>query len=140
MRPMIRLVPAVLLVVGVAWAGQPSKRPTDEERGRELYERHCVQCHGATVAGDGPVAAALVKKVPDLSGETALSADNREANVTVVLDGRGLMPSYVASFDRYDARRVMRYMERVARDPAAATAEPEAPEPETDEPDGPEGN
>lgn len=34
--------------------------PVDVARGKTLYEENCVPCHGATGAGDGPVAKALV--------------------------------------------------------------------------------
>jgi mono/diheme cytochrome c family protein len=35
--------------------------------GAELFERYCAACHGETGVGDGPVAASLVKVVPDLT-------------------------------------------------------------------------
>ncbi len=104
---------AVLLVASAAWATRPSKRLGDEARGEQLYTRHCVQCHGVSGAGDGPAAAALVAKVPDLRGE--VTGKNREAHAQIVLDGKGVMPGFEASFDRYDARRVLRHMEKVGR-------------------------
>ncbi|MFT6144689.1 MAG: hypothetical protein ACJAV2_002572 [Myxococcota bacterium] len=39
---------------------------------------------------------------------------NIEGHVAVVLAGQGSMPSFSLSFDRYDARRVWRHMQRVA--------------------------
>ena len=33
--------------------------PADVTRGRAVYERHCLACHGPGGWGDGPVAAAL---------------------------------------------------------------------------------
>jgi len=35
--------------------------------GRELFVAYCASCHGMAGRGDGPVAAALKKKVPDLA-------------------------------------------------------------------------
>lgn len=99
-----------------------SKRPSDEERGEELYERHCLSCHGASAAGDGPATEALVKPVPDLRGR--MSADGREAAVSVVLEGRGAMPSFAVSIDEHDARRVVRHLERLAADSGAEDAGP----------------
>ncbi len=96
----------------------PSKRPTDLERGRELYERHCTACHGETNRGDGPAAAALVHPVPDLVGEVRLEP----GLVELVLNGRGPMPAYRPSFDRADARRVIMYMAK-AHDPPSDEGE-----------------
>jgi len=35
--------------------------------GKELFVAYCASCHGMAGRGDGPVAAALKKKVPDLA-------------------------------------------------------------------------
>lgn len=35
--------------------------------GQENFERLCAACHGVSGRGDGPVAAEIVKKVPDLT-------------------------------------------------------------------------
>lgn len=33
-------------------------------QGKTLYNQHCVMCHGASGAGDGPVGSNLSKKIP----------------------------------------------------------------------------
>ena len=33
--------------------------PTDLDRGKAIYERHCLRCHGSSGWGDGPDAASL---------------------------------------------------------------------------------
>ena len=120
-----------LLVAGLATGAKSSKRPSDEVRGRELYDRHCVQCHGANAKGDGPAAEALVVPVPDLHG--VLEAKDREEHVRTILDGSGAMPGFEASFDRYDARKVMRHMEKQARiDDKPAPEAPAVPAEDTD--------
>jgi mono/diheme cytochrome c family protein len=126
----------VLAGLAVAPVVRAEKRPSDEVRGRELYDRHCLPCHGPEAAGDGPGAASLVRPVPDL--RPRLVEENREAFIRVVLDGSGAMPGYSLAFDKYDAKRVMKHMERAARgeaEPVEAEATPEAasgaaPEPE----------
>jgi len=110
------------LVSSFAWADDSKKRPTDEERGKELYERHCVACHGATAMGDGPATSALVVPIPDLHGQ--VKAD--KATIDVVEFGRGAMPGYEASFDAEDARRVLKFMSS-ADAPKPATPSPGAP-------------
>lgn len=102
----------VLLLAATATSAKaPSnKRPTDEERGQELYDRHCFQCHGARVDGQGPATTALVRPVPSLVN--AVKVD--DATVQVVLRGKGVMPAFETSFDRADARRVLQHMKRLA--------------------------
>ncbi|MCB9685968.1 MAG: cytochrome c [Alphaproteobacteria bacterium] len=118
---------AVLLSCGVALAAQPTKRPTDEVRGKELYERHCLACHGTRGAGDGPATTALVAPVPDLMGK--VKAD--PATVDVVELGRGAMPSFQPSFDAADAKRVLMYMAKLDRMPdEPASADDPAPDEE----------
>jgi mono/diheme cytochrome c family protein len=129
---MLRFV--LLLTLGMpAIAGQPTKRPSDAERGRELYVRHCAACHGPANAGDGPATSALVVPVPDLRGK--VRAD--DAVIKVVLRGQGAMPGYEATFDKADARRVLQHMATVH------TAKSTAPKPavvdDAPEEDPPEG-
>lgn len=38
---------------------QAQEFPSDMARGKAVYERHCLRCHGAGGWGDGPEAAAL---------------------------------------------------------------------------------
>lgn len=89
----------------LALAEQPKYRPTDMERGEELYRRHCVQCHGVRNRGDGPVASVLVAPVPNLEGKV----DPAGPQVDIVLFGRGHMPGYEATFHKQDAVRVLKY-------------------------------
>jgi mono/diheme cytochrome c family protein len=133
------LAAATVAFAVVAWGEQPSKRPDDLVRGKELYERHCIQCHGALDDGAGPAATALVKPPPNL--QEAITSDNFDEMVQVVLDGKGAMPSFVNSFDKYDARRAVRHMKTLGRDGGDLKApEDETPEtPNDDAPaDGPE--
>ena len=125
----------VLLLAGYALGAPPApKKLTDAERGKELYERHCVACHGTTGAGDGPAATALVVPVPDLRGKVAPSPPL----IDLVRMGRGTMPAFEASFDADDARRVLAYM--MENRPEAAPAAPagDAPAEPGDAVPGPE--
>ena len=95
---------------------QPTKRPTDEARGQELYKRHCEACHGAWNKGHGPATQALVRPVPDLEGRVV--ADDR--TIQVVMRGRGAMPGYEQTFDRFDAKRVLEHMAKLKQPPQGA--------------------
>ena len=124
----MRRVAAVVLLLSVSGVASAAKnrRPSDAERGKELYERHCVACHGPGARGDGPATADLIAEVPDITG---LTQDNVGEQVQVVLIGRESMPGFEASFDRYDARRVLRHMARLRAAPPPTTTAREAPPP-----------
>jgi len=124
---MIVVIVAVVGVVGIASAAKSSKRLSDDERGKQLYERSCIQCHGPGGAGDGPATAALVHPVPDLRGKIGTDDGTVEEMAQIVINGRGTMPGYEMSFDKYDARRVVRYLAKVSLDPSIKAAPPPKP-------------
>ena len=55
------LIAATILVPCASWAQSQSTAKSDAalKNGKTLYAQHCVSCHGATGAGDGPAASAL---------------------------------------------------------------------------------
>lgn len=120
----MRLV-LLCLALSTAWA-QEKKRPTPEQRGKELYERHCIGCHGPTNAGDGPTTASLVFAVPNLQGKVKVEKPATD----IVAFGKGPMPAYSASFDLEDTRHVLKYMAGLPAKPAppAAPVSPPAPQ------------
>ena len=105
-------------------------RPTDAERGKQLYERHCVACHGVDGLGDGPMAKDLVNGVPTMVG--VVKKDNIDDYVKPVLYGKGRMPGFELSFDEFGARSVLRTM--VKRIESNAEKLPKASKPTVDEP------
>jgi mono/diheme cytochrome c family protein len=131
------LWPLLLILTTLAWADDSKKRPTDEQRGKELYERHCLSCHGPLAKGDGPATSALVVPIPDLAGQ--VKAD--KPTLDLVEFGRGAMPAFEATFDTEDARRVLKYMSAPeAPKPPAAPAAPAPLVPPAAAPaDAPEG-
>ncbi|MGZ4828392.1 MAG: c-type cytochrome, partial [Candidatus Angelobacter sp.] len=58
-----------------------TKKQTDQPgrlihslKGPDIYRAHCASCHGTEGKGDGPVAAALTTKMPDLTTITQRNA------------------------------------------------------------------
>ncbi len=119
-----------VLIAGVALAAKPaaSKKPTDEKRGEELYERHCVQCHGPQAAGDGPLAAQLKSPVPNLRGK--LPEKDFERIAKVVASGKGMMPGFSASFDDADAKRALKHMAKKGKEKQKSAPKPKEPAPD----------
>lgn len=77
---------AGLLVLLQALAGAPALA-ADVMRGAELYQRHCMQCHGAKGKPVLPAAPDLSRPTSMLKPDLALLASIRA--------GRGAMPAYV---------------------------------------------
>ena len=60
-----------------------------ESSGEENYTRFCAACHGAGAKGDGPVASAIVKTVPDLTGISARNGGSFPRDrIANAIDGR----------------------------------------------------
>ncbi|MCB9764643.1 MAG: cytochrome c [Alphaproteobacteria bacterium] len=130
---MKRLLPVLtaLIVPALVWAAVPKKRPEDDVKGQELWERSCWMCHGAENKGDGPAAAALPGGVPDLSG--TIKGRDFEPLVDIILYGKGAMPAFDAEMDRHNARRILIYLAKVEDEglpPRKATPAPDEGEDE----------
>jgi len=61
LRPRHLFVAATLFLTPVAIGPSAGAQefPPDAGKGKAVYERHCLACHGAVGRGDGPDAAAL---------------------------------------------------------------------------------
>ena len=65
------------------------------ERGRELFQRYCAACHGASAEGDGPAAPALRTAPPDLTRIAARRAGRfPDAEIASWIDGRFESPAH----------------------------------------------
>ena len=53
-------------IVSVAILSVPAGR-AQEPRGKAVYEKHCVECHGTSGRGDGPSATFLVPRPRDFT-------------------------------------------------------------------------
>jgi mono/diheme cytochrome c family protein len=107
----------VLMALSVAWTAAakewPTKALSEHDRGKELYLRHCVSCHGLRAGGDGAAAASLVTPVPDFT--EGFAKRPQEELVRAVLSGKGVMPGFEVAFGKDDADRVVKYMAKVGK-------------------------
>lgn len=110
-------------VVGLAWCllgvspAFAGRRASEAKRGKQLYERHCLSCHGANAHGDGPAVPSLVVPVPDLAGW--VTAKNLSTQSKVVLRGQGSMPAFEASLTESQALTVLKHVIRLLDQPEA---------------------
>ncbi|MGD8992419.1 MAG: cytochrome c, partial [Desulfobacterales bacterium] len=74
---------------------RPNPVPEDAatiERGQKLYAQFCANCHGRNAQGDGPLAAALNPKPPNLAARAGHHTDGDFA--WKITNGRGVMPAF----------------------------------------------
>jgi len=80
-------------------------------RGRALYDANCAVCHGPQGRGDGPGAATLNPRPPDLRGPSAAWSDGQLA--AQIRNGRGAMPPFREALDEEGTWSVVRYLRRL---------------------------
>lgn len=114
MRGLLVVIAVLVGVQAVAkeWSG---KIPSAEERGRELYDRHCAACHGPKAAGDGLMVPSLRVVVPNFI--EGFGERSQEELVRAVLHGKGGMPAFETAMTKDDAEKVVKFMGAVGRAP-----------------------
>ncbi|MGQ0737356.1 MAG: c-type cytochrome [Acidobacteriota bacterium] len=92
--------------------------------GRKLYESHCLRCHGAAGAGDGP-AAAFVKPAPLEIASASAQARSTDGELFYrISEGKSPMPPMKQTLSVEDRWKVVQFI-RTLR-PQAASAEARA--------------
>ena len=79
--------------------------------GKELYAKNCKSCHGGLGKGDGPKAATLKTKMPDITSKEfkALSDGDKFYRANV---GRDEMPNFEKKFpDEEERWAIISYLE-----------------------------
>lgn len=79
-------------------------------RGKELFEKNCVSCHGSAGRGDGPVGAALSPKPANL----AVMAPQHSAGDLAwkIAHGRGAMPAWKDALKDRQIWDVVNYLQK----------------------------
>lgn len=77
------------LLAGCADTSDPSTLDDALAEGHQLYEAHCMSCHGPNARGDGELADELEVSVPDLTTLTARNGGTYPLERVIrVIDGR----------------------------------------------------
>jgi mono/diheme cytochrome c family protein len=71
--------------------------------GKNLFTKDCKSCHGATGKGDGPRAASLKTKMPDLTSKEFKNFSDGEKYYMSII-GRGEMPNFEKKIPDEDER------------------------------------
>lgn len=87
-------------------------------RGREIYRRECKSCHGLAGLGDGPKAAELDSKVPDITS-AKVQEQTDGALFWKITEGRGDMPTTRTALSEEERWTVVHYLRSLAKKPPA---------------------
>lgn len=86
--------------------------------GREVYRKECRSCHGMMGRGDGPKAAELDSRVPDMTSEK-VQGQSDGALFWKITEGRGDMPSAKTALSEEERWMVVHYLRSLAKTPSA---------------------
>ena len=111
--------------------GETVRKPTQPTdvvlaAGREMYDRQCAVCHGATGRGDGTlIGAGRFPYAPDLT--LPITVQRTDGYLYgIVRVGRGLMPAYAERISHVERWYVVEYMRQLqaaaGQAPAAASS------------------
>jgi mono/diheme cytochrome c family protein len=81
----------------------------DPAKGKLIYETNCSTCHGARGKGDGLLSAALTPPPPDLTSPKAKAKSDQDL-LTVIRDGRVVMPAWKSRLNEQDIQNVLAYI------------------------------
>jgi hypothetical protein len=104
---------AQIIFVAVAVLGGCGRN----ERMDTLYAQRCLNCHGLSGRGDGPVAANLPGPVPDFR-DTVQKKSNSQIR-KIIARGRGVMPAFEPALrpaEINDMLQMVRFLSREGRD------------------------
>ncbi len=91
------------------------------EKGKTLYGKYCVSCHGASGKGDGPAGAALNPRPRDLTDKAYMDGVKDDYLVTIIQKGgpavgkSALMPAWSAVLKDDDVRDVVEFVRGLAK-------------------------
>ncbi len=90
-------------------------------KGKGIFDKNCVSCHGAGGKGDSPAAAALNPKPKDLTDKTYMAGLKDEQLVEIIKKGGGavgkspLMPPFGAALKDPDVQDVVAFLRSLAK-------------------------
>jgi hypothetical protein len=87
------------------------------ERMDALYAARCLNCHGPSGRGDGPLAASLAVSTPDFR-DTVQRKSNGQIR-RIIAEGRGVMPAFEPALrpsEINDLLQMVRFLSREGRD------------------------
>lgn len=84
----------------------------DENRGRVIFEAHCIVCHGLQGKGDGLSSEALIPKPRDFTDPEVKASLTKDSVMNAILNGKPgtQMEGWKSKLTLQDAHSVMEYL------------------------------
>ena len=108
------LFSASWFIVGGVEAQLTLPESGDPTKGKMIYEKNCLICHGEHGKGDGVLGASLRPPPTDLTGPVARAKSDMDMR-TVILDGRGVMPAWKTRLKEQDIQNVIAYIRNLGK-------------------------
>jgi mono/diheme cytochrome c family protein len=109
----VLIIGSGLVLYGLAYSNEPleiASQP-DIEQGRDIYRKHCQECHGAEGRGDGPRAAMLAPRPGNLvSAATSTKTDEELLAILVQGVPRTAMRGWSDQLSNDERRNVLAYV------------------------------
>jgi mono/diheme cytochrome c family protein len=95
-------------------AGQALNHPGDPQKGKTLYEQHCLNCHGTGGKGDGPIGQSLI---PPAANLTLLGKKSDKAIFATIRNGRPgtAMPSWKNDLNQSDMNDLLVFLRTLSQ-------------------------
>ena len=95
-------------------SGQAQNHPGDPQKGKTLYEQHCLNCHGAGGKGDGPIGQSLI---PPAANLTLLDKKSDKAILDTIRNGRAgtAMPSWKAYLNQSALKDLLAFLRTLSQ-------------------------
>ena len=93
--------------------GQPLTQSGDPQKGKAIYERHCVTCHGPGGKGDGPIGQALI---PPAANLTFLGKQSDQTILDTLRNGRPgtAMPAWKDDLNALELNHLLSFLRTLA--------------------------